>query len=81
MSAAIFVKPMRVRRFRSTISTTILIQDNQSNSARAGTVRGLHFQQPPFAQAKLVRVLSGRIVDVVVDLRRSFGELRKACRS
>lgn len=48
------------------------IQDNQSSSAQAGTVRGLHFQQPPFAQAKLVRVLSGRILDVVVDLRRSL---------
>lgn len=47
------------------------VQDNQSSSARAGTVRGLHFQRPPFAQAKLVRVLHGRIVDVVVDLRRS----------
>jgi dTDP-4-dehydrorhamnose 3,5-epimerase len=47
------------------------IQDNQSSSAMAGTVRGLHFQQPPFAQAKLVRVLSGRILDVAVDLRQS----------
>lgn len=47
------------------------VQDNQSNSASAGTVRGLHFQLPPFAQTKLVRVLRGRIVDVVVDLRRS----------
>ena len=47
------------------------VQDNQSNSNRAGTVRGLHFQLPPFAQAKLVRVLHGRIIDVVVDLRRS----------
>ena len=47
------------------------IQDNQSSSAMAGAVRGLHFQQPPFAQAKLVRVLSGRILDVAVDLRQS----------
>ncbi len=47
------------------------IQDNQSSSAMPGTVRGLHFQQPPFAQAKLVRVLSGRILDVAVDLRQS----------
>jgi len=52
------------------------IQDNQSGSNARGTVRGLHFQIPPFAQAKLVRVLRGRILDVVVDLRRaspSFG--------
>ena len=47
------------------------VQDNQSASDAPGTVRGLHFQIPPFAQTKLIRVLSGRIVDVVVDLRRS----------
>ena len=44
------------------------LQDNQSFS-RKGVIRGLHFQKPPHAQAKLVRVLSGRILDVVVDLR------------
>ena len=47
------------------------IQDNQSCSDRIGTVRGLHFQRPPFAQAKLIRVLSGRIYDVAVDIRQS----------
>jgi dTDP-4-dehydrorhamnose 3,5-epimerase len=47
------------------------VQDNQSCSSARGTVRGLHFQIPPFAQAKLVRVLRGRILDVVVDLRRA----------
>jgi dTDP-4-dehydrorhamnose 3,5-epimerase len=47
------------------------IQDNQSSSARRGTVRGLHFQREPFAQTKLVRVLQGKIFDVAVDLRRS----------
>ena len=46
------------------------VQDNQSNSARAGTLRGLHFQVPPAAQAKLVMVLRGKILDVVVDMRR-----------
>jgi len=45
------------------------IQDNQSLSLQAGTLRGLHFQIPPFAQAKLVRVLSGAIYDVAVDIR------------
>ncbi len=47
------------------------LQDNQSGSDHVGTVRGLHFQRPPYAQTKLVRVLSGRILDVAVDLRRS----------
>ncbi|GGH17318.1 hypothetical protein GCM10007036_18650 [Alsobacter metallidurans] len=47
------------------------MQDNQSFSVHAGTVRGLHFQLEPFAQAKLVRVLAGSILDVAVDLRRS----------
>jgi dTDP-4-dehydrorhamnose 3,5-epimerase len=46
------------------------VQDNQSFSARRGTVRGLHFQAPPHPQAKLVRVLKGAVFDVAVDLRR-----------
>lgn len=52
-------------------------QDNQSYSRSAGTLRGLHFQAPPFAQAKLVRCLRGRIFDVAVDIRKespSFGQ-------
>ena len=52
------------------------VQDNQSIS-KAGTLRGLHFQRPPHAQAKLVRVAQGRALDVVVDLRRdspTFGQ-------
>ncbi len=46
------------------------VQDNESYSKEAYTVRGLHFQAPPFAQDKLVRVIRGRIFDVAVDIRK-----------
>ena len=52
------------------------IQDNQSKSSY-GVIRGLHMQIPPFSQAKLVRVLSGRVLDVAVDVRpesKTFGK-------
>jgi dTDP-4-dehydrorhamnose 3,5-epimerase len=53
------------------------VQDNESFSVRKGTVRALHFQIPPAAQTKLVRVLRGRIFDAIVDLRRSSPTYRR----
>ncbi len=49
--------------------STAFVQDNHSKSSNPGTVRGLHFQSPPNAQAKLVRVIAGAILDVAVDIR------------
>ncbi len=46
------------------------VQDNESKSGK-GVLRGLHFQQPPFAQGKLVRVVRGRVLDVALDIRKS----------
>lgn len=49
------------------------VQDNHSLSVAAGTIRGLHFQTPPKAQTKLVRVIRGAVYDVAVDLREGSG--------
>lgn len=55
------------------------VQDNQSFSKK-GTLRGLHYQNPPFAQTKLIRVLDGEIIDIVVDLRKDSPTYRKSFR-
>lgn len=54
------------------------VQDNQSFST-AGVLRGLHFQKPPFAQAKLVRVISGKVLDIAVDVRKGSPTYGKWC--
>ena len=47
------------------------VQDTESKSSK-GVLRGLHFQKPPFAQAKLVRCIEGKVLDVSVDVRKKF---------
>lgn len=71
-----FFESFSERDFRKTVPGIRFVQDNESRSRR-GVVRGLHFQMPPYAQSKLVRVVEGKILDVAVDLRKgspTFGE-------
>lgn len=63
-----FFESFSQREFSEKVSPVDFVQDNESRSSY-GVLRGLHFQKPPFAQAKLVRVIKGRVLDVAVDLR------------
>lgn len=65
-----FVETWNAERFRQAGIEAVFVQDNHSYSADAGTVRGLHYQAPPRAQGKLVRVMRGAVTDVAVDARR-----------
>jgi dTDP-4-dehydrorhamnose 3,5-epimerase len=65
------------RWFREEIADVAFVQDNQTVSTRQGTVRGLHFQKPPAAQGKLVRVVRGSIFDVAVDIRKGSPSYRQ----
>ena len=64
-----FMETFRASTFSDLRIDAEFVQENQAFSQSAGTVRGLHFQKPPFAQAKLVTALRGSIFDVAVDLR------------
>lgn len=64
-----FSETWSARAFARAGVSAAFVQDNHSHSVMAGTVRGLHYQRPPFAQGKLVRVVRGRILDVAVDAR------------
>jgi dTDP-4-dehydrorhamnose 3,5-epimerase len=72
-----FMETYRASDFEALGIKTGFIQHNQAMSVERGTLRGLHFQRPPFAQAKLIRVLKGAIFDVAVDLRQGSPDYGK----
>ena len=63
-----FFESFSQKNFEEKVCKTVFVQDNESKSTY-GVLRGLHFQKPPFEQAKLVRVVQGKVLDVAVDLR------------
>jgi len=71
-----FFESFRQDLFENEIGKINFVQDNESKSTY-GVLRGLHYQLPPFAQSKLVRVIKGKVLDVAVDIRKSsptFGQ-------
>lgn len=64
-----FFESFNQKEFTENIGDVQFVQDNESKSTQ-GVLRGLHFQKPPFAQAKLVRCIEGEVLDVAVDLRK-----------
>jgi len=74
-----FAVPYNHEALKSAGIDADFIQDNQSLSEQVGTLRGLHYQLPPFAQAKLVRVLAGRVLDVIVDARFGSPTFGQSC--
>jgi len=64
-----FVESFNQKKFEEICGKVLFVQDNESKSSK-GVLRGLHFQKPPFDQAKLVRCIEGKVLDVVVDLRK-----------
>ncbi len=72
-----FAETYSTRAFADLLGGTVFVQDNQAFSAQKGTLRGLHFQKPPFAETKLFRVTRGAMFDVIVDLRPDSPTLRQ----
>ena len=71
-----FLESFNQREFEEKVCKTTFVQDNESKSGY-GVIRGLHYQKPPFAQSKLVRVIKGAVLDVAVDIRKdspTFGQ-------
>ena len=64
-----FFESFSQREFDEKVRKINFVQDNESRSSY-GVVRGLHYQKPPFSQSKLVRVISGKVLDVAVDMRK-----------
>jgi dTDP-4-dehydrorhamnose 3,5-epimerase len=65
-----FLESYNQNKFEEVIGKTSFVQDNESKSSK-GVLRGLHFQKPPFEQAKLVRCIEGEVLDVAVDIRKN----------
>ena len=72
-----FMETYSTRNFAQIGIDTVFVQDNQSFSSRKGILRGIHFQNNPMAQAKLVRVTKGAVLDVAVDLRKGSPTYRQ----
>jgi dTDP-4-dehydrorhamnose 3,5-epimerase len=64
-----FLESFNLDKFVENVYTVKFVQDNESKSSK-GVLRGLHFQKPPFEQAKLVRCIEGKVADVAVDIRK-----------
>ena len=64
-----FLESFNLEKFKKNVCPINFVQDNESKSVR-GVIRGLHFQKPPFQQAKLVRCIEGSIIDIAVDIRK-----------
>ena len=71
-----FFESFSQREFNEQVAEVTFVQDNESKSSY-GVVRGLHYQLPPYTQAKLVRVVEGEVLDVVVDLRKNSATFGK----